>query len=231
MVVRLPRSADLEALAVNNSRSRFIILLLGDPHLLECGEGSKDGATNPDGVLTLWRGNNLDLHRLRSKSLNLLLHTLSNSGEHSGTARKNGIRVEVLTDINITLHDAIVSGLCDTILLKSDEGRLKEDLRATESFVSDGDNLTVRKFVGLLESAGLFSLLHFSVEVKSNVGKLFLDVTNDFTLSGGGERVSTLGKDLDKVVGKVTTSKVKTHNSMWQSITLVDRNSVGNTIS
>ena len=33
---------DLEALAVDNGWAALIILLLGDPHLLEGGEGSKD---------------------------------------------------------------------------------------------------------------------------------------------------------------------------------------------
>ncbi|KAK0090708.1 hypothetical protein PV326_004057, partial [Microctonus aethiopoides] len=41
---------NLEAFAVNNSWARFIILLLGDPHLLEGGQGSEDGTTDPYGV-------------------------------------------------------------------------------------------------------------------------------------------------------------------------------------
>ena len=51
----------LEALSVDNGWTAFIILLLGDPHLLESGEGSEDGSSNPDGVLPLRRGNDLDL--------------------------------------------------------------------------------------------------------------------------------------------------------------------------
>ena len=43
----------------------FVILLLGDPHLLECGEGSKNRSSNPDRVLALRRSNN-DLHCGRS---------------------------------------------------------------------------------------------------------------------------------------------------------------------
>merc|ERR1712002_686535 len=44
----------LEALAVDNGWATLIILLLGDPHLLEGGEGSKDGASDPDRVFPLW---------------------------------------------------------------------------------------------------------------------------------------------------------------------------------
>ena len=57
----LDRRGDLEALPVNDSGTGFIILLLGNPHLLESGKGGKDGATNPDRVLPLWRSNDLDL--------------------------------------------------------------------------------------------------------------------------------------------------------------------------
>ena len=39
----------------------LVVLLLGDPHLLEGGEGSQDGASDPDGVLPLRGSNDLDL--------------------------------------------------------------------------------------------------------------------------------------------------------------------------
>lgn len=55
-------SHTLETLAVDNGRTALVILLLGDPHLLEGREGSKNGTTDPDGVFTLRRSNDLDLH-------------------------------------------------------------------------------------------------------------------------------------------------------------------------
>ncbi len=42
---------------MDDGRARLIILLLADPHLLEGGQGSQDGATDPDGVFAL-RGSN-----------------------------------------------------------------------------------------------------------------------------------------------------------------------------
>merc|ERR1712080_762814 len=54
--------ACLEALPVHDRRTRLIILLLGDPHLLECRERGEDGSSDPDRVLPLWRSNDLDLH-------------------------------------------------------------------------------------------------------------------------------------------------------------------------
>ena len=58
-----------------------------------------------------------------------------------------------------------------------------------------------------------------------------LDVTDDLTLSSGGEGVSTLSQDLHHVIGQVTTSKVKTDDGMGKNVTLVDGDSVGHTIS
>jgi hypothetical protein len=137
----------LEALAVNNGWSRLIVLSLGDPHLLEGGEGGKDGATDPDGVLTLWRSDDLDLHGGRSKVGDLLLHAVSDTREHSGSTGEDGVSVEVLTDIDVALHDGVVSALVDTGLLHAEEGWLEESLWATESLVTDGDDLTIRKLV------------------------------------------------------------------------------------
>ena len=52
----------LEALAVDNGWAALVVLLLGDPHLLEGGEGSQDGSSDPDGVLPFRGSDDLDLH-------------------------------------------------------------------------------------------------------------------------------------------------------------------------
>merc|ERR1712158_244382 len=75
----------------------------------------------------------------------------------------------------------------DTAGFHSEEGRLEESLRATETLVSDGDDLTVGKLVGLLEGGRGSSGGHLLLEVKGNIAKLFLDVTDNLTLSVGVE--------------------------------------------
>ena len=77
----------LEALAVDDGRSTLIVLLLGDPHLLEGGERGKDGASDPYRVFPLWWGNNLDLHRGRSKGCDLFLHPVGDARVHGATSR------------------------------------------------------------------------------------------------------------------------------------------------
>jgi hypothetical protein len=72
--------------------------------LLEGRERRQDGTSDPDGILTLWRGDDLDLHRLRCERLDLLLHACIDTLEHGGTAREDDVSVEILTNIDIALR-------------------------------------------------------------------------------------------------------------------------------
>ena len=121
--------------------ARLVVLLLGDPHLLEGGEGGQDGATDPDGVLALRGGNDLDLHGRGGQGSELLLHAVSNAGEHGGSSREDDVAVEILTDINVALHDGVVGGLVDASRLHTQERGLEEGLGASESLVANGDHL------------------------------------------------------------------------------------------
>ncbi len=141
----------LEAFAVDNGRSTLVIFLLGDPHLLEGGKRGKDGASNPYGVLPLWWGNDLDLHCGRSQGCDLLLHTVSDARVHGAASGENGVGIEILTDVNVALHDGVVAGLVDASRLHTQEAGLEESLRASETFVANCDDLSVRKLVALLK--------------------------------------------------------------------------------
>merc|ERR1711931_333387 len=221
----------LEALPVDNGWAAFVVFLLGDPHLLEGGKGRQDGSSDPDGVFPLRGSNDLDLNGGWSKGSDFLLHTVSNTRVHGGASRHDGVGVQVLPDVNIALHDGVVGGLMDTAGFHSKEGRLEEGFRGTEPLVADGDDLTVGKLIGLLEGGGGSSGGHLLFEVKSDIAELLLDVTDNLTLSGGGERVTTLSEDLHEVVGELTASQVQTEDGMGKSITLVDGDVVGDTIT
>merc|ERR1719483_1033431 len=115
--------------------------------------------------------------------------------------------------------------------LHSLEWRLEESLWATETFISNCDNLAVGKLIGLLKGGGGSSSGHFLLKVKSNIAELFLDVTDNLTFSSGGERVTTFSENLHQVVCKFTSSKIKTDNSMGKGITFIDWDTMGDTSS
>merc|ERR1712100_275773 len=119
----------------------------------------------------------------------------------------------------------------DTTGFHSQERGLEEGLRGTEPPIANGDNLTVRKLIGLLQGGGGSSSSHFLLEVKGNITEFLLDVTDNLTFSSGGERVTSFSEDLHEVVGELTASQVQTEDSMGKSITLIDGNSVGDTIT
>ena len=209
----------------------FVVFGLGDPHSLEGRERREDRTTDPDGVLSLWRSDDLDLHGGRGKGGNFLLHSIGNTGVHGGTARENVVGVKIFSDIDIALHDGVVGGLVDTSGFHTNEGRLEESLGASESLVTNGDDLAVGKFVGLFERRGGSSGSHFLLEVEGDVAELLLDVSDDFSLGGGDEGVTSLSEDLHEVVSKISAGKIKSHDSVGKSVTFVDGDVVGNTVT
>ena len=221
----------LEALAVDNSRAGFVVFLLGDPHLLEGGEGSQDGPADPDGVFPFWGSDDLDLDGGWGEGSDFLLHAVSNTRVHGGASREDGVGVQVLTDVDVALHDGVVDGLMDTARFHTQEGRLEESLRAAEPLVADGDDLAIRQLVALLQRGGGGRGGHFLLEVQSDIAKFFLDVTDNFPFSCSGEGVAPLGQDLHEVVGQVATSQVQTEDGMREGITFIDGYGVGDTIS
>jgi len=126
---------------VDNGWAGLVVFLLADPHGLEGGQRGKDGAADPDGVFALWRSDDLDLHRARRHRRDLLLHAVGNTREHRCAAGHDGVGVQVLTDIDVALHDGVESGLVDAARLHTEEGRLEQRLWATETLVADRDDL------------------------------------------------------------------------------------------
>merc|ERR1712141_138679 len=221
----------LEALAVDDGGAALVVLLLRDPHLLEGGEGGEDGTSDPDGVLPLGGSDDLDLDGGGSQGGDLLLHTVSNTGVHGGASGKDGVGVQVLPDVNIALHDGVVDGFVDATGLHSQEAGLEEGLGTPEPLVADGDDLAVGQLVGLLQRGGGSSSGHLLLEVQGNVAKLLLDVPDNLPLGSGGEGVAPLGEDLHQVVGELTASQVQTDNGVGERVTLVDGDTVGDTVT
>ena len=81
---------------MNDAGASLVELLLGDPHFLEGREGSQDGASDPDGVLSLGRCDDLDLHGGRSQGGDLLLHTIGYTRVHGGATGEDRVGVKIL---------------------------------------------------------------------------------------------------------------------------------------
>merc|ERR1711955_48274 len=185
----------------------------------------------PDGVLPLWGSDDLDLDGGRSQGSNLLLHTVSNTGGHGGASRHDSVGVQVLPDVNIALHDGVEGGLVDTTGLHSQEGRLEESLRVPEPLVTDGDDLTVGQLIGLLQGSGSSSSGHLLLEVEGDIAEFLLDVPDNLPLGSGGEGVATLSEDLHQVVGELTSSQVQTDDGVRESVTFIDGDTMGDTVT
>merc|ERR1719288_125254 len=100
-----------------------------------------------------------------------------------------------------------------------------------ETLIANGDDLAVGKLIGLLKGGGGSSGGHLLFEVKGNIAELLLDVTDNLTLSSGGEGVASLSEDLHEVVGELTASQVQTEDGVGKSITFIDGDGVGDTIT
>ncbi len=113
----------------------------------------------------------------------------------------------------------------------TEEGWLEEGLWATEPLIADGDDLSVRQLIALLQGGGGGSGAHLLLEVQGDVAQLLLDVTHDFPLSCGGEGVATLCQDLHEVVCEVAAGQVQTQDGVGQGVALIDGHCVGHTIT
>ena len=121
-----------------------------------------------------------------TKSDELLGETLGHAGEHGRAAGEDDVGEEILADIDVALADGLGDeGGIAVAITETDEVGLEERFGAAEALRLDGDDGGVGKFE--LGFDGLVVLLlHLFVEVEGDVAGLFLDVTDDFLLGGGG---------------------------------------------
>ena len=98
---QLHSGIDLETFAMDDGGSGLVVFLLGDPHLLERGQRSQNGSTDPDRVLALRRGDDFDLHRRRGQRRDLLLHPVGDASV------QDRVGAQILVHVDVALHDRI----------------------------------------------------------------------------------------------------------------------------
>lgn len=107
----------------------------------------------------------------------------------------------------------------------------EQDLGSSESLISNQDFSAIWKLVIFLACMTLLSLVFGSFVVIDNIAHFLLDVLDDFDFCISGEAVSSLIKNLLEMVSNISTSKMNSLNSMWNSVTFINRHSVGNAIT
>lgn len=67
-----------------------------------------------------------------------------------GVPPDSSVGIQVLLDVNVTLHGGVERGLMDAAGLHTKEGRLEERLWTLQALVADGAHLPVRQLVAVL---------------------------------------------------------------------------------
>lgn len=107
------------------------------------------------------------------------------------------------------LLNGLVGGSSNTFVLLTNQVGLEESFRAAELLVSDRNDLSVGKSEVLVAFSAGGEELHFRVKVQSDVAKLLLDITDDFTFGGGAEGHSSFSENLHQVIRKVSSGKLE----------------------
>merc|ERR1719217_1881880 len=137
---------------------------------------------NPYRVLALRGSHHLDFHCGWRKGCEFLCHAFTDACEHCGASGKNDICIEVLANIHVALHNGLESGVMDAARLLANETWLEKNFRAAEPLIADSDDVSIWKLVGLLLVRAFGRCFHFTIEVQSDVGELFLNIPHYLTL-------------------------------------------------
>merc|ERR1719369_2176573 len=109
---------------------------------------------------------------IMKSDIDLLLHTIGDTGVHGGATGEDSVGVQVLAEINVRLHDGVEASFVNANDLHAEEGGAEHGLRAAETLVTDSDDLTIGQLVGLLDGRGGGGGCHLLLEVESDVAKL-----------------------------------------------------------
>ena len=121
----------------------------------------------------------IDLHYGWRQSSNLFLYYVSDSREHGRAIRQHSVDVQVLTHVQITLHDRIVWGLVDACRFHTKERGLEHGLRASKAPRSQHWWPDHREVHSSSLSCSSRQQSAFLFEVAGNIADIFFNVTRD----------------------------------------------------
>ncbi len=137
---------------MNNVGTVLIIVLLAHPHVGEGGKRAQNSSASPDSELPVRAGNNTDIDGLWCLILNFFAKSLAHTFKHGGAARKDDVLVEFPAHVNVALLDGVVGQRLDGVVVPTVHlKRLEQVLRTPESLGSNGDYLSVRQLIILIQ--------------------------------------------------------------------------------
>ena len=101
------------------------------------------------------------------------------------------------------------------------------NLRPTETFSADNDDVFVWEHVGLF-LVNFRTRFEHCVVIKTDIEPFLDDIPNNLPLCGGSEREPSLSEDLRQLLGKITASQTK--DGVRQIDTFVDEHCVRHTV-
>merc|ERR1719362_2573455 len=138
--------------------------------------------------------------------LSTLCHSFSDACEHCCSSRKHNIGIQVLADVNVTLHDRLETRIMNSMCFFSNKTWLEKHFGATETLTANCDDIPIRQFICLFAIRSLRRIFHLSIKIKCYVAKFLFDIAHNFTLSGCIERIATLCENLHEVLCQITAS-------------------------
>ena len=109
-----------------------------------------------------------------ARALSSLVIRFTDSRHHRRATGKHHVGIELLANVDITLHDGLEGGIMNAHRFLSHQTRLEQNLGATEALRVEGDDVAIRQFVGLGTFVACCCSLHLSVKVQGNVAKFLL---------------------------------------------------------
>ena len=96
--------------------------------------------------------------------------------------------------------------------------RLEKSFRTTETFIANGDDLTIWKFVGFFKRRRGCQQSSFLVQSQEQRKPSFsFDVTNNFTFRQLVVKgIATFGQDFHEIIGEITSCKIQTKDGMGE---------------
>jgi hypothetical protein len=220
---------------VNDLGTVLLVLVLGDPLGGEGLEGALDGTTSPYGVVSIGRGNDLNISGFWAKFGDFHLESIWDTLVKSGTTGKDDVSVKVGSNIKIAVSDGFRSELvhAEGFVTFLDEAWVEESFWGHESWGVNTDVLTIWELVGLGEFGAGTGFSFVSLKVEGNESGLFLNGSDN--LSPGAFTTLLLdtvgGEEGDEVVGDGSSGDEVLVNGVRNGETFIDWDSVGNTIS